>query len=77
MTLSSYLVETDLSIGDFEDGITEFLVLLNGLISVLALIGEFHTGHRHLAGRIGACWGRVKSLREKEGRWAGPISNGG
>ena len=46
----THLVETDLAVGDLEDGVAVLLVLLNGLVHVLALVGQLHPGHRHLEG---------------------------
>jgi len=46
------LVESDFSVGNFENGVPEFLVLLDGLVGVGALIRQFHAGHRHFEGLI-------------------------
>ena len=46
----THLVETDLAVGDLEDGVAELLVLLDGLVDVLTLVGQLDAGHRHLEG---------------------------
>ena len=59
----THLVETDLAVGDLEDGVAELLVLLDGLVGILTLVGQLHAGHRH-----GEAVGGRNGGREKRGR---------
>lgn len=44
----THLVEADFSVSDFEDCIAKLLVLLDGLVHVLTLVGQLDAGHCHL-----------------------------
>lgn len=44
----TYLIQADFSVGDLEDCVSVFLVLLDGLVNILTLIGQLDSGHRHL-----------------------------
>lgn len=49
----AHLVQADLPVGDLEDGVAVLLVLLDGLVHVLALVGQLHSGHGHLGRAVG------------------------
>ena len=67
---ASYLIEANFAVVDLEDGVAVLLALLDLLEDVLTLVGQLHSGHRHLDSivvlirRSSKKSGRINSINE-------------